>query len=92
MIELFKNRNHTENLARWYLTNQEFSPTCEYLRGKGNLAADALPRCVAMVPLAYNTLDKEEVARLQLQDPDHWSTKSLVHESYWLFLDADVHF
>ncbi len=42
VTELFKGKNLTGQLARWYLTIQEFSPEFQYIQGRSNVVADAL--------------------------------------------------
>ncbi len=39
VIEIFKYRNLTDRLERWYLTIQEFNPTFKYLPGRANVVA-----------------------------------------------------
>ncbi len=42
VTQLFRGKNLTGRLARWYLTIQHFEPTFKYLPGKANTVADAL--------------------------------------------------
>ncbi len=42
VTEVFKGRNLTGRLARWYLTTQEIGPTFKYLPGRANVVADSL--------------------------------------------------
>ncbi len=42
ITELFKGRNLTGRLARWFLTIQEYHPTFKYLPGRANVVADAV--------------------------------------------------
>ncbi len=41
---LFKQKNLTRRLARWFVTLQNYDVTFEYIPGKKNIAADALSR------------------------------------------------
>ncbi len=44
ITEIFKGRNLSDRLARWYLTIQAYNPEIKFTRGASNLVADALSR------------------------------------------------
>ncbi len=44
ITEIFKGRNLSGRLARWYLTIQAYNPEIKFTRGATNLVADALSR------------------------------------------------
>ncbi len=64
VTELFKGRNLTGRLARWYLTIQEFGPTYKYLTGRANVVADSHSRNVPVGSVA-NMLSQIENFTLQ---------------------------
>ncbi len=41
-MDLFKGRNLSGRLARWYLTIEAYNPEINYIKGKTNVVADAL--------------------------------------------------
>ncbi len=77
VTELFKGRNLTGRLVRWYLTIQEFNPTFRYLLGRANVVADSLSRNVTVGAITgprpvINNFSFPELAAAQCQ-LDVWS-------------------
>ncbi len=77
VTELFKSRTLTRNLARWYLTIQEFNPTFNYLHSRANVVTDSLSKNVPVGvvanqhPVTENfSLDELKVAQ---RNYDVWS-------------------
>ncbi len=59
VTELFKGKNLTGKLTRWYLTIQEFSFKFKYIQGRPNVVTDAFSRntlvgSVSDTPLVTN--------------------------------------
>ncbi len=46
ITDIFKGRNLSGRLARWYLTIQAYNPDIKFTRGAFNCVADALSRTV----------------------------------------------
>ncbi len=42
ITEIFKGRNLSGRLARWYLTIQTYNPEIKYTKGSSNVVADSL--------------------------------------------------
>ena len=80
VTNLFRNRNLTGKLARWFLQVQEFEPEIKYIPGPRNTIADALsrvgedldidPSSLATFTIQEVDLDLETVRVEQCQDPD----------------------
>ncbi len=86
VTKLFKGRNFTGRLARWYyLTIQEFGPTFKYSPGHANVVADSLSGnvlvgSVAEMPSQIENFTLHDLAAAQRQH-DVWSKVIFALES-----------
>ena len=61
MTELFKGRNLSGRLARWYLTIQEYNPSIIFIPGDKNRVADALSRNIPISPISAISTQHEPI-------------------------------
>ncbi|KAK4321239.1 hypothetical protein Pmani_007963 [Petrolisthes manimaculis] len=78
LLHLFKGKDLFGRMARWLLTVQNYMPTFTYIKGKANVAADALSRNCALTCAVstetptFDTLTHTDNFKAQRDDP-MWS-------------------
>ncbi|KAK4326756.1 hypothetical protein Pmani_002773 [Petrolisthes manimaculis] len=78
LLHLFKGKDLSGRMARWLLTVQDYMPTFTYIKGKANVAADALSRNCALTCAVstetptFDTLTHTDIFKAQRDDP-MWS-------------------
>ncbi len=60
LLHLFKGKNLSGRLARWFVVVDEFNPTIKYLPDKANETADALSRTVTVACVRNNYFYQEK--------------------------------
>ncbi len=70
VTQLFRGKNLTGRMPRWYLTIQQFEPTFKYLPGKANTVVDALSRNIPVTAVSETAnFSLPELHSAQHQDP-----------------------
>ncbi len=64
ITEIFKGRNLSGRLARWYLTIQTYNPEIKYTKGSSNVVADSLSRNIHVGAVT----DTSPIANFSLED------------------------
>ncbi|XP_076046691.1 uncharacterized protein LOC143028453 [Oratosquilla oratoria] len=81
VTQLFKGKNLSGRLARWFLTIEEFNPTLKHIPGRANNVANAFSRNIPVAAVAViDNFSLKDLAKAQREDPV-WSAVIYALES-----------
>ncbi len=80
LTDLFKGRNLSGKLARWYLTIQAYNPEIKYIKWKTNVVADALSRNIPVGAVTDSTtMHNFNIEELYAAQRDHHMWKRVIY-------------
>ncbi len=80
LTDLFKDRNLSGRLARWYLTIQAYNPEIKYIKGKTTVVADALSRNILVGAVTDSTaIPNFNIEELYAVQRDHHMWKRVIY-------------